>query len=269
VDEAESIFSLPVMAAVPEAKSEIKKGAIIVDQSGSPQAEAFRNLRASVSLLGEEAKRRLILVTSAIPSEGKTFTSTNLAASFAVQDLKTLIIDADLRRPALSSNLLESDDRKHEDYRGLSDVLSGICTTEEAIRETSIPNLSLLPSGRRAPNPGELLTAPLLDKLFEKFLTQYDRVVVDTAPVNAVSDALSLAPKCHVTLMVMRFGKTPRRVIKRAVTLLQKNGARLSGLIMNRMPTSRGASYYYYYYGEDYHGESNGKSKSKSKSKQK
>jgi capsular exopolysaccharide synthesis family protein len=254
VDEAESILQQPVLAAVPEGNLEkIPEGAVaMTHDSGSAQAEAFRTLRASLSLLGAEDQRRLILVTSAIPSEGKTFTSTNLSAAFATQGLNTIVIDADLRRPALSATLLDREVRKSGEFRGLTDVLSGLCSIEEAIRPTTVPNLSLLPSGRRAPNPAELLAQINVGQLLESLLKKYDRVVVDSAPVNAVSDTLSLASMAHAVCLVLRFGKTPRRAILRALTLLEKTGARMAGIVMNRMPTSRGASYYYYYYGDPY-----------------
>jgi len=254
VDEAESILQQPVLAAVPEGNLEkIPEGAVaMTHDSGSAQAEAFRTLRASLSLLGAEDQRRLILVTSAIPSEGKTFTSTNLSAAFATQGLNTIVIDADLRRPSLSATLLDREVRKSGEFRGLTDVLSGLCSIEEAIRPTTVPNLSLLPSGRRAPNPAELLAQINVGQLLESLLKKYDRVVVDSAPVNAVSDTLSLASMAHAVCLVLRFGKTPRRAILRALTLLEKTGARMAGIVMNRMPTSRGASYYYYYYGDPY-----------------
>ena len=254
VDDAERELGFPVLAAVPEADiSKIPQGGTcMTEDGGSAPAEAFRTLRASLSLLGEEDQRRLMLVTSAIPSEGKTFTSINLAAAFATQGLRTLLIDADLRRPALSATLITRDVRKEESFRGLTDVLSNLCTLEEAIRPTSVEHLSLLPSGRRAPNPAELLSQASVGKLFQKFIATYDRVIVDSAPVNAVSDSLGLAPQTHAVVLVLRFGKTPRRAIQRALTLLKKSGARMAGLVMNRMPTNRGAAYYYYYYGDPY-----------------
>ncbi len=262
VDEAESLFQLPVMAAVPEGKEgDMRDGTVILTHPESAQAEAFRNLRASLSLLGEESGRRLFLVTSGIPGEGKTFTSTNLAASFAVQGFRTLLVDADLRRPALSANLLERDERKQDDYRGLSDVLSRIIKPEEGIRATKVDGLEVLPSGRKAPNPSELLSQPYMKEFLDDMLSRYDRVIVDSAPVNAVSDAITLGPLCHKVVLVIRYGHTPRRVVNRAVTLLKKGGASLVGTIMNRLPLNRGASYYYYYYGEGYH--SNGKRKKK------
>ncbi|MES2706562.1 MAG: polysaccharide biosynthesis tyrosine autokinase [Verrucomicrobiota bacterium] len=274
VDEAESSLGLGVLAAVPDGDlSRIPKGGtVMTDDSNSSQAEAFRTLRASLSLLGEEDKRRIILVTSAIPAEGKTFTSANLAASFATQGLSVILIDADLRRPALSAFMLERDIRQNEDFRGLTDVLSGLCSTEEATRATRVPNLSLLSSGRRAPNPAELLSQGGMEKLLKELSHKYDRIVLDTAPINAVSDSLGIAPLAHAVCLVLRYGKTPRRAITRALGLLKKSGARMAGVIMNRMPSKRGAAYYYYYYGDPYikgdvyGGSDPGKSKGRKKS---
>ena len=254
VDEAESEFGLPVLAAVPEASlKEIPQGGtVMTDAPDSPQAEAFRNLRASLALLGDESKRRIILVTSAIPSEGKTFTAMNLAAAMASQGLRTLIIDADLRRPALSAAFMEETERRGENYRGLSEVLSDQIDVVEAIRSSSVHGLSFIPSGRRPPNPSELLAQSELPGLLQRLLKDYDRIIIDSAPVNAVSDSLTLASHVHAVCLVLAFGKTPRRAFQRALNVITKTGARIAGIIMNRMPANRGASYYYYYYGDSY-----------------
>ncbi len=270
VDEAENQLGLPVLAAVPEGDvSGIPKGGtVMTDAAGSAQAESFRTLRASLSLIGDESRRRVVLVTSAIPAEGKTFCSINLAACLAGQGFKTLLVDGDLRRPALSSTLLERTDRKAEQYRGLTDVLSGNCQPLEAIRPTSVPNLTLMPAGRKAPNPSELLAQATLPALLKYLEGHYDRIVFDTAPINAVSDTLGLSAQVQGVVMVLRFGKTPKRAIQRALNLLKKAGARMQGLVINRVPNRRGASYYYYYYGDPYlkdsvYGDTGGKVKKK------
>jgi len=254
VDEAEKQLGLPVLAAVPQGDlSNISRAGNVMNEApGSSQAEAFRTLRASISLLGDESKRRLILITSAIPAEGKTFTSVNLASCLAGQGFRTLLVDADLRRPALSAALLDRDVRKEGEYRGLTDVLSNNIKAGDAIRSTAIPNLFLLPAGRRAPNPSELLAQSTLPELLALLEGQYDRIVFDTAPINAVSDTLGLSIHAHSVILVLRFGRTPKRAIQRALQMLKKSGAHLSGLVINRVPAKRGAAYYYYYYGDPY-----------------
>lgn len=254
VDEAESELGLPVLAAIPEMKSEAMPpdGTVLQHSPGSAQAEAFRSLRASISLLGEEDQRRILLVTSAIPSEGKTFSSLNLAAALASQGLNTVLVDADLRRPSLTASMLGAEARRMEEYRGLSDVLSGLVPLAKIMRETMVENLYLVPAGRRAPNPAELLSQPLTGKVVAALASAFDRVIIDSAPINAVSDSLSLAKHVDSVCVVVRYGKTPRRAILRAVKLLHQAGAKLAGLVLNRMPSNRGAAYYYYYYGDPY-----------------
>lgn len=255
VDEAETELGLPVLAAVPELKASAlpPPGKTMMDHdSGSSTAEAFRTLRASISLLGDASQHRVFLVTSAIPAEGKTFTSLNLAAALASQGLNTVIVDADLRRPALTSSLLPAEQRRDEEYTGLTDVLSGLVPLAKVIRPASTPNLSFVPAGRRAPNPAELLAQPLTAKVIESLAAAYDRVIIDSAPINAVSDSLSLARHVQAVCIVLRFGKTPRRAINRALQLLRQASAPLAGLVINRTPVRRGAAYYYYYYGDPY-----------------
>jgi len=242
----------------------------MTNASGTIHAEAFRTLRASLSLLGDESKKRILLVTSAIPSEGKTFCSVNLAACFAGQGYRTLLVDADLRRPALSATLLSRDERKGEQYRGLTDVLTSNSTPADSIRKLGIENLFLLPAGRRAPNPAELLSQPKLPELMELLRTQFDRIVFDTAPINAVSDTLGFCRYAEGLILILRAGKTPGRAVTRALQLLKKAGAALSGLVLNRLPKGRGAAYYYYYYGYPYlanspYGGSSEKKKRRSK----
>ena len=271
VDEAERQFGLPVLAAVPETDLAIPKGGtVMTDAGGTMQAEAFRTLRASLSLIGDESKKRTVLVTSAIPSEGKTFCSINLAAGFAAQGYRTLLIDGDLRRPALTATLLAGDLRKGDQYRGLSDVLTSNSTTAEAIQTLPIENLFIMPSGRRPPNPSELLSQPKFAELLGQLRTQYDRIVLDTAPINAVSDTLGFCQHIDSTILILRAGKTPGRAFTRALQLLQKAGAVVSGLVLNRIPKGRGAAYYYYYYGDSYladtpYGGTSEKKKKKSK----
>lgn len=228
---------------------EIRHPLIFVEDPASLQAEAIRTLRTSLSLLGKQTERRTYLFASAIPQEGKSFTSLNFAHSLAQQGLRTVIIDADLRKPKLKNDLLP----EAGDIVGLTDYLSGNSTVEEVVTKTPQENLFLLPAGHRAPNPAELLTEESFRTLLDTLLQKYDRVVVDSAPVNAVSDVLAIAACFHTTCLIVRAGKTPKKASLRAVKQLQKSGAHLAGFIFNRLPVGgRSAGYYYYYYGSEY-----------------
>lgn len=223
-----------------------------IEDPASSLAEAYRTLRVSLSMLGPEEERRVLLFVSAIPEEGKTYTSLNTAVVFAQQGRRTLLMDADLRRPSLHKALQS----RSEMPIGLTDLFSGNAKLHEVIQQTDIDNLFLLPAGRRAPNPAELLSSADLGKLLEQLLKKFDRIVIDTAPVNAVSDTLVLAPHAHKTILVVRAGKTHRKAIERGLLLLRKSGAKLAGFVLNRLPTGRAASYYYYYYGDKYEKDS-------------
>jgi polysaccharide biosynthesis transport protein len=257
VDEAESYLGLPALASVPERRDTTLLGhlktaqrhpILLFDAPASAEAEAFRSLRTSISLLGKASELRSFLFTSALPSEGKTFVALNFAASFAEQGLETVIIDADLREPRLDQALLTEAENP-----GLTDLLSGQIGVNEAVKATRHENLSVLPAGRRVPNPAKLLSNREFDRVVESLLQEFDRVVIDTPPVNAVSDSLLLAASAHATCLVVRAGKTPKKAIRRSIQQLHVAEARLAGFVFNRLPIhGRSAGYYYYYYGERY-----------------
>jgi succinoglycan biosynthesis transport protein ExoP len=294
VDQAETTFGLPVLAAIPEVSPEETKGPqnkpnsppgsssyrLVAEAPEGPAAEAFRNLRAALSLLGPEAERKIFLFTSALPNEGKSFTSANYSLSLAQQGHRVLLIDGDLRRPSLHKIFRQfgadggqaapkTDDEQH----GIVDYLVGDITLPEAARVvsardvdiigTSDPNststvtatggqLSVLAGGRRAPNPAELLSGQSFAELLVEAARAYDRVVIDSAPVLAVSDTLLMTPHVQTVCMVVRARRTARNAAQRAVLLLGGTGSRPVGVILNRLPRNRGTDYYYYYASHGY-----------------
>jgi succinoglycan biosynthesis transport protein ExoP len=247
VDEIEQSLGVPLIAAVPEAAA-LKSRNLLVSHPKTGQAESFRTLATSLSLIGPEENRRTFLVTSAVPSEGKTFNAIHCATAFAQNGLKTILVDADLRRPQLHGELLNG----KSEYLGLSDYLSELATLEQTIAPTDIDQLDLIPAGRHCPKPMMVLSDPAFPALIERLLSDYDRVIVDSAPVNAVSDTLLLAKYFNGVCLVVRNGKTPRSAVERAVRLLEQSGANIVGTILNRLPRGYGAGYYFYYYGDEY-----------------
>jgi capsular exopolysaccharide synthesis family protein len=264
VDDAENDLHLPALGGIPNYRPiKIQKAnrtgtqrdqypIACIEAPASTLAEAYRTLRVSLSMLGPEQERRALLFVSAIPGEGKTYTSLNTAATMAQQGLKTLLVDADLRRPSLHKALLDSKEKPI----GLTDFFSGNSSLYQIVVPTAFPNLSLVPAGSSAPNPAELLASADLKGLFDELLKSYDRIVIDSAPVNAVSDTLVIAPHAHKTILVIQSGKTPRKAVLRGAHLLRKAGAKFAGFALNRLPTGRTASYYYYYYGDKYEKDS-------------
>ena len=290
VDQAENTVGLPVFAAVPETTDEgpvsrLKRQSkafgssnyrVVVETPESPAAEAFRNLRAALSLLGPEAERKVSLFTSAVPNEGKSFTSANYSLALAQQGYRVLLIDGDLRRPNMHKifrfpNAQNNSDEDSEP--GVIDCLLGEADIASAARQ--IPageiqivdeniavtgniltatggQLSVLAGGRRSPNPAEILAGPFFGRLIAEAATLFDRVVIDSAPILAVSDTLLMTPHVQTLCIVVRAAKTPRQAVRRAISLLAKSGIRPAGLVLNRLRRSRGVGYYYYYASHGY-----------------
>lgn len=274
VDQAESTFGLPVLAAIPETKGEEAKSTgdgspaeaakyRLVDEAPSGiVAEGFRNLRAALALLGREEDRRIFLFTSALPNEGKSFTSVNYALSLAQQGHRVLLVDGDLRRPSVHKifNVAGAD----RESGGVVDYLVGAITLEESVQlvstittepmsgrlqpgERERGELYILAGGQHAPNPAELLSGDCFKRLTIDALTKFDRIVVDSAPILAVSDTLLMIPYVQTTCMVLRANKTPRDAVNRALSLMNAAGTRPAGLVLNRLPNRRGSGYYYSY----------------------
>jgi len=290
VDQAETTLSMPVFAAVPDTTDEgpvsrLKRRSkafrssnyrVVVETPESPAAEAFRNLRAALSLLGPEAERKVSLFTSAVPSEGKSFTSANYSLALAQQGYRVLLIDGDLRRPNVHKIFRLPNARNNSDEDsppGVTDCLVGDADIASAARQIPAGEIQLvdesveltenilaatggqlfvLAGGRRAPNPAEILAGPFFGQLVAKAASLFDRVVIDSAPILAVSDTLLMMPHVQTVCIVVRAGKTPRTAIRRAITLLAKSGIRPAGLVLNRLRRTRGVGYYYYYASHGY-----------------
>jgi capsular exopolysaccharide synthesis family protein len=271
VDEAENLLDHPVLGSIPDEKI---KGDLSTSNAGtdpsikskrsnqprikyypisvaeapnSSIAESYRSLRTSIMLLDSKLDTKTLMFTSAIPAEGKTFCTLNTAAAFAILGKKTVIVDADLRRPALQHALLNG-----EVTAGLSDYLSGQVTLEEVLTPTKIPNLSFLSAGHRSTIPAELLASKEMDDLLVILRSRFDRVIIDSAPIHAVSDSLILASKVPTTAMVIRTESTSLHAIRRAMHLLRDTDTQVAGLILNRMKRRGSGYYYYYYYGRKY-----------------
>jgi len=287
VDQAEAHFGLPVLAAVPEVKkaegTNTTEGSaspdsasyrLVAEAPEGPAAEAFRNLRASLSLLGPESERKVFLFTSALPSEGKSFTSANYALALAQQGFRVLLIDGDLRRPNLHK-IFRRDNNSNDtetEAKGIVDYLVGDVTLEQAVRTVeahevdvfgTTPSadklvtatggqLSILAGGRRAPNPAELLSSHTFGELVADAAEKYDRVVIDSAPVLAVSDTLLMTAVVQSVCLVVRANHTARNAVQRALGLLSGSGTRPAGVVLNRLPRQRGTGYYYYYASHGY-----------------
>jgi succinoglycan biosynthesis transport protein ExoP len=251
IDEAERMFGIPVLGAVPKNPliKDDKGRLAVANAPNSSCAEAFRTLRASVALLGREDERKVILFTSAVPSEGKTFCSVNFSIANAKQGKKTLIMDFDLRRPSVGDTF--GVDLK---TLGVTDVLLGKKTFKEVSLQTDFENLTVIPAGSMVPNPSELISGKHVKKLIDDACKEYDQVVIDNAPVTAVSDTLMILEYVQTVCIVTRAGKTSDRLIGRSLELIRRSGSSPSGLILNFVSEKRRAGYYYYNSDNKYYG---------------
>jgi polysaccharide biosynthesis transport protein len=249
VDQAEEFLGLPALAVIPE---DPRSGNLhtAFESKDSRQAEAFRNLRAAISLLGnDDEARRVFLITSAVPGEGKSFSSLSLAHSFALNGYRTLLIEGDLRRPTFQNAF--KDLAAHQKV-GFTDVLSGNCRADEVAVPTQYENLSVIFAGRSAPHPAELLAGNSLIDVISELKLHFDRIVIDTAPINAVSDTLTMISAVQYVCLIVRPAKTRKSAINRAIHLIAKAKGNLAGFVLNRAKFTVGSGYYYYYYGKKY-----------------
>lgn len=225
--------------------------AIAVEQPKSIAVEAYRALRTNIRFSSPDRPPRTLLITSPIASEGKTTTVANLGAVFARAGASTVIVDADLRKPR-QHRLFQVDNRS-----GLTTALVSDDTSRMNgnLKESGIPNLKVLASGPRPPNPSELLSSERMEAMIGQLRNQADIVLLDTPPCLAVSDAVVLAPKVDGVLLVLEAGKTRREAAFRAKEAIEQVGGRILGVVLTKIPAKRrGYGYYrYYYYYPDYY----------------
>jgi capsular exopolysaccharide synthesis family protein len=213
-------------------------------KTGSAIAEAFRAVRTSILFSRSDKPVRSILVTSAGPGEGKTTVAVNLAITLAKHKAPVLLVDADLRRPRVAKAL------GVENRTGLTNFLVGDASLDQVVQPTSIEGLFVVTSGPIPPNPAELLHGERLAELVRKGLERFDRIVIDSPPVIAVSDARVVARCADGLYLVISMGKTSWRLIQRSIESLSTIGFGAHGAILNNLsaPTGR----YGYYYDRDY-----------------
>jgi len=209
----------------------------------SQMAESYRALRTSLLLSNLGAPPKVIMITSALPQEGKTTTSINCAVVLAQKGIRVLLVDADLRRPSIHKTLGMGP------RSGLSNVLTGSASLQQAIsRSPILPNLDILPAGTPPPNPAELLASSNMRDVLEELRGQYDHIVVDTPPSLSVTDAVVLSPRADAIVLVIRSGQTTKQALRRSRDILMQVNAKVSGVLLNAVDLSSPDYYYYYEY---------------------
>jgi len=229
------------------ATSEDQIDACIVTQHDpkSPISEAYRALRTNFQFATLQRKPKTLMVTSAVPGEGKTTTAVNLAVTMADRGIRVLLIDTDLRRPNVHRVL------KIDRGPGLADVLREGVDVHSVIRPTRVENLFIVSSGHVPPNPSELIGSERMQRLMDLFKNEFDLVVCDAPSILVVTDPVLLATHVDAVLVVISVNNPRRETVQRAYKLLQSANAYVAGAVLNGLEASRRHYYYYYYYYED------------------
>ena len=273
-EEVQMISTLPVIGIVPLGKSSYKNAprrahslkapaaelpaanstpVEIISQSRprSEIAEAYRSLRTSILLSAAGKPPQVILVTSALPEEGKTTTSVNTAIVLAQRGARVLLVDADLRRPSIHKAMgLPSS-------LGLSGALTHPDESFEnvIVPSPTVPNLYVIPAGPIPPYPAELLGSNAMRTFLEKAKSQFDHIIVDSTPVLSVTDAVVLSVEVDGVLVVIRSGQTTKRALRRIGEIFNQVNARVIGVVLNAVNLNEPDNYHYYYYGSKYSGQ--------------
>jgi len=232
------ITQLPVVAYFPH--SRLSYNTVVLTEPDSRISEAFRSLRTRMEFFTKEVRCPLILVSSSMPGEGKSFASINLASAYSLAGKKTLLVGFDLRRPTISKSF------ELNGEAGLTNYLIGKKTLDDIIYETGFKNLHLIPSGPVPPNPGELISMDKTKMLFSTLRSRYDFIIVDSSPIGIVSDIYPIAAISDVVLMIVRHGHTKKNILSATLSEIQYNGIGALSLLLNDVK-SRGNSYRYAY----------------------
>jgi succinoglycan biosynthesis transport protein ExoP len=253
MSEIEQMLQLPLLAAIPAVEpdhllpSKFKEHAVTPGASSwSKIAEALRGMRTSILLSSPGAPPKVIMIVSTRPAEGKSSVACLTAITFALNGSKVLLIDSDLRRPAI-----------HLRFRmgkglGLSSVLSGKATLNEAVMEwPDLPNVHILTSGPVPPLPSELLSSKQMEDVLAQARAEYDFVIIDTPPVLAVTDASVLGRLVDAAILIIRYNAAQKQVVRRCIDLLERSGTHLLGVAVNAVDFT--APEYSEYYGRKYY----------------
>ena len=214
---------------------------IIEKDPKSMAAESYRTLRTSIQYSSFDKEVQVIVITSAETGEGKSTTAGNLALALAQDGKNVILIDCDLRKPAMHKIF------KLSNAEGLSEVLIGSKKLAE-VSQMYNDNLIILTSGKIPPNPAEMLASKSMDNLIENLRCSFDYIILDSPPIQAVTDSQILSTKADGTILVVRAQKTKRDSVKNAIGLLKKVNANILGTVLNGVEATK--NNYYYHYGD-------------------
>jgi len=231
VEEVERLVEAPSLGAIAFDKATAEKPLIVESDPQARRAEAFRQIRTNLQFVGVESRRKVIVVTSSVPDEGKSFTACNLALALKAAGISVALVEGDLRRPRVADYF--GLDRTV----GLTSVLTGRVRLETALQPWGGNTLQILGSGVLPPDPSELLGSRNMQETLDELGRRFAVVLVDAPPVLPVTDAVAVGRLCDGALVIVRHGKTTRPQVQATVAALQAGAVRVLGTIVNRVPT--------------------------------
>ena len=241
--ELREMFDEEVLGQIPRERRSGRNGAVPLvqpDDHRHPFVESYRNLRSSLLYMAETGTHpRTLLVTSAVPDDGKSITIANFAITLATGGARVLLVDADLRKGTLHTRF------NIQAEAGLNEALSQNSDWHQLVKETNIANLRLLPRGAVTQRSSEFFIGPVMEKFISEAGAEYDYVLIDTAPVMVADDVTSLAPRVDGVIFVIRAEHTSARVARAALDMLYQRKARILGLVFNSIRASVGNYYHY------------------------
>lgn len=251
-EDVTNYLRMPYLGMVPEVDGIDTNTSSAVFLHHDPKnvaSESIRGLRSNLLFSRAAEKPQIILLTSAKPQEGKTLVTANLAAAMAQSGCRTLIIDADMRRPRIHKTLGSGNEA------GLANILSGVSAPADVIKRTDIQNLDVITAGPTPPNPSELLGSKFMADILEGLRQRYEHIIIDTPPVTAVTDAAILAQYADGVVVISKAFTTPKEMVRTAIENLQKVNSKIFGVVLNSVNMKKEGAYYYqysyyYYYGD-------------------
>jgi len=224
-DDILKITDLPIAAQIPH--SNHQSATVVFEEAYSDTAEAFRTLRSKMQFFIKENKSPVILITSSMPSEGKTFTSINLASAYSLMGMRTVLLGFDLRKPRLFDSFGVNNEK------GISTWLIGKDNLDDIITDTEHKNLSLIPAGPIPPNPSELTSSAKTAELFSLLKKRFDYIIIDSPPIGVVSDTFHLATLADTCLLIVRQNKTLKYLLEKTVKDLQLSNLNKISIVIN------------------------------------
>ncbi len=246
--DIETGLGIPIIGLVPSIKrmNNTDRARVVAANGDKRSIEAFRSLHSTLKLSEESRKAKVYITTSTIPGEGKSFVSSNLAATFAMHGEKTVLVDCDLRMPNVARSLDLPNDV------GVITHLKKGKNLDDVIQKDFVPNLDIIPTGGKSKNPTQLLSSQAFQDFLHELKLRYDKIVIDTPPLAPVSDALNILPFVDGVVYVIKFNTVKRKTVRTNIRKLMESETPIFGAVLNNISVNVASYYYSHYYDKSY-----------------